>query len=83
MSTDKSISTHTCRTGHALNSMLQVKTLYHTHQNLLKPNQVSERSAYHLQNYTCFSPLTSGESLATNLLPKFDKPWIEAYCPKF
>ena len=31
----------------------------HTHQNPLKPNPVSERSAYSVQNYVCFSPLTS------------------------
>jgi len=35
---------------------------------------VSERSPYPLQNYVCFSPLTSG-------LESFG--WIEAYCPKF
>ena len=35
-----------------------------------KPSPVSERSAYPLQKYVCFSLLTSGlESLATNLLP--------------
>ena len=75
---------------HALNSMLEVKTLYHTekqgfgypgfqknsrhtHQNPLKSNPVSERSAYPLQNYICFYLLTSGlESLTTNLLPLTD-----------
>jgi len=42
----------------------------HTHQNLLKLSPVSERSAYPLQNYLCFSPLTSGlDSLAPNVLP--------------
>jgi len=32
----------------------------HTHQDPLKPRPVSGRSAYPLQNYSCFSPLTSG-----------------------
>jgi len=46
------------------------KNSSHTHQNLLKLSPVSERSAYSLQSYICFSLLTSGlESLATNLLP--------------
>ena len=61
------------------------KTLYHTEkqgfgpwlsknsrdsqQNPLKLSPVSERSAYPLQNYIWFSPLTSGlESFGTNLL---------------
>jgi len=85
---------------HALNSMLQAKTLYHTekqgfgypwlskkfphtHQNPLKPSPVSERSAYPLQNYVCFSPLTSGlESFGHKSAPS-NRPWIEAYCPTF
>ena len=80
---------------HALNSMLQVKTLYHTemqgfgypwlskkipdtHQNPLKLSPVSERSAYPLQNYVRFSPLTSGlESFGHKCTP-FDRPWIES-----
>jgi len=36
------------------------KKFRHTHQNWLKLSPVSERSAYPLQNYICFSPLTSG-----------------------
>jgi len=45
---------------------------------------VSEMSAYPLQqNYACFSLLTSGlESLGHKSTPS-DRPWIEAYCPKF
>jgi len=35
------------------------KNSRHTHQNRLKLSPVSERSAYSLQNYVCFSPLTS------------------------
>ena len=55
----------------------------HTHQYPLKPSPVSERSAYPLQNYICFSPLTSGlESFGHKSTPS-DRPWIEAYCPKF
>ena len=43
----------------------------------------SERSAYSLQNYVCFSPLTSGlESFGHKSTPS-DRPWIEAYCPNF
>jgi len=44
---------------------------FQTHPpNLLKPSPVSERSAYSLQNYLCFSLLTSDlVSLATSLLP--------------
>ena len=59
------------------------KNSRHTHQNPLKPSPVSERSAYPLQNYVCFSPLTSGlESFGHKSTPS-DRPWIEAYCPKF
>ena len=55
----------------------------HIHQNRLKLSPVSERSAYSLQNYVCFSPLTSGlESFGHKSTPS-DSPWIEAYCPKF
>ena len=55
----------------------------HTHQNPLKLSPVSERSAYPLQNYACFSPLTSGlESFGHKSTPS-DRPWIEAYCPTF
>jgi len=80
---------------HALNSALQVTTLYHTekqglgylwlskiisrhtHQNWLKSSLVSETSAYLLQNYVCFSPLTSGlESFGDKSTPS-DRPWIE------
>jgi len=44
---------------------------------------ISERPAYLLQNYVCFSPLTSGlEGFGHKSTPS-DKPWIEAYCPKF
>ena len=53
----------------------------HTHQNRLKSSPVSERSAYSLQNYICFSPLTSGlESFGQKSTPPH-RPWIEAYCP--
>jgi len=46
------------------------KNSRHAHQNPLKLSPVSERSAYPLQNYTCFSPLTSGlESFGHKLLP--------------
>ena len=59
------------------------KNSRHTHQNLLKTSPVSERSAYPLQNYICFSPLTSGlESFGHKSTPS-DRPWIEAYCPTF
>ena len=55
----------------------------HTHQNSLKPSPGSERSAYPLQNYVFFSLLTPGlESFGHKSTP-FDRPWIEAYCPKF
>ena len=55
------------------------KNSRHTHQNSLKLSPVSERSAYALQNYVCFSPLTSGlESFGHR-----SRPWIETYCPKF
>jgi len=38
---------------------------------------------YPLQNYACFSPLTSGlESFGHKSTPS-DRPWIEAYCLKF
>jgi len=55
----------------------------HTHQYPLKLSPVSERSAYLLQNYVCFSPLTSGlESFGHKSTP-FDRLWIEAYyCPR-
>jgi len=44
---------------------------------------VSERSAYPLQDYAYFSPLTSElESFGHTFTPS-DRPWIEAYCPKF
>ena len=76
---------------HALNSVLPVKTIYHTeklglgypwlskkfHQNPLKPSPVSERLAYPLHNYISFSPLTSGlESFGHKSAPS-DRPWIE------
>ena len=58
---------------HALNK----KKSRHTHQNPLKSSPVSERSAYPLQNYVCFSPLTSGlESFGHKSTPS-DRPWIE------
>ena len=43
------------------------KNSRHTHQNRLKSSPVSERSAYPLQNYVCFSSLT----------PQF---WPQIYC---
>jgi len=43
----------------------------------------SERSAYPLQKYICFSLLTSVlESFGHKSTPS-DRPWIEAYCPTF
>jgi len=54
----------------------------HTHQNRLMSSPVSEKSTYSLQNYICFSPLTSGlESLGHKSAPS-DRPWIEAYLSK-
>jgi len=55
----------------------------HTHQNLLKPSPVSERSAYPLQNYVCFSLLTSGLESFGHKSTHSHRPWIGAYCPKF
>jgi len=47
-----------------------------THRNQLKSSLVSERSAYSLQNYVCFSPLTSGlESFGHKSTPSH-RPWI-------
>ena len=78
---------------HALNSTLQAKTLYHTEEQgfgypwLSKKNPAeaepsSERSAYPLQKYICYSLLTSGlDSFGHKSTPS-DRPWIEAYCPK-
>ena len=58
------------------------KNSWHTHKNPLKPSQVSERSAYPLQNCVCFSPLTSGlEVLGTNLLP-LTVPGLRSTVPK-
>jgi len=60
------------------------KKKFHTHTS--KPAEVepgSERSAYPLQNYVCFSLLTSGlDSFGHKSTPS-DRPWIEANCPKF
>jgi len=59
------------------------KNSRHTHQNCLKSSPVSERSAYPLQNYVCFSPLTSGlDSFGHKSTPSH-RPCIEAYSPKF
>jgi len=59
------------------------KNSRHTNQNPLKLSPVSERLAYPPQNYACFSPLTSElESFGHKSTPT-DRPWIEAYCPKF
>ena len=59
------------------------KNSRHTHNNQQKSSLVSERSAYPLQNYVRFSPLTSGlESFANKSTPS-DRPWIKAYCPTF
>jgi len=43
-------------TGTQLATNEAFKNSRHTHQNTLKPSPVSERSAYPLQNYVCFSP---------------------------
>ena len=57
------------------------KNSRHTYQNPLKPIPVSERSAYPLQNYIHFSPLTSAlESFGHKSTPS-DRTWIEAYSP--
>ena len=62
---------------------LSKKNSRHTHQNPQKPSPVSDRSAYPLQNYICFSLLTSRlESFGHTSTPS-DRPWIEAYCPTF
>jgi len=54
------------------------KNSRHTHQNRLKLSPVSEKSAYPLQNYICFSPFTSGlESFGHKSTPS-DRPRIEA-----
>ena len=46
------------------------KNSRHTHQNRLNSSPVSERSVYSLQNYVCFSPLTSGlESIGHKSTP--------------
>ena len=59
------------------------KKFRHTYQNPLRLSPVSEMSAYPLQNYICFSPLTSGlESFGHKSTPS-DRPCIEAYCQKF
>ena len=62
---------------------LSKKNSRHTHQNLLKPSPVAERSAYPLQNYICFSMLTSGLESFGHKSTSSDRPWIEAYCPIF
>ena len=82
---------------HALNSMLRVKTPYHTEKQGFgypwlwkkfqthppKPSPVSESQAYPLQKYICFSLLTSGLGSFGHISTPSDRPWIEAYCPKF
>ena len=60
---------------------LSEKNSRHTHQNPLKPSPVSERSAYPLQNYVCFSSLTSGLESFGHKSTTSDRPWIETYCP--
>ena len=57
---------------------------FQTHPlNALKLSSVLERSAYPLKKYVCFSPFTSRlESFGHKSTPT-DRPWIEAYCPKF
>ena len=61
---------------------LSKKNSRYTHQNLLRSSPVSGSSPYPLQNYVCFSPLTSGlESFGHKSTPS-DRPRIEAYCPK-
>ena len=56
----------------------------HTHP--LNPAEAKpsfRKVSYPLQNYIRFSPLTSGlESFGHKSTPS-DRPWIEAYCPKF
>jgi len=59
------------------------KNVHTTHQNPLKSSPDSGKLSYPLQNYVCFSPLTSGlESFGHKSTPS-DRPWTEAYCPKF
>ena len=49
-----------CHTGKEGFGYLWLSKNFQTHPpNLLKPSPVLERSAYHLQNCICFSPLTS------------------------
>ena len=52
----------------------------HTHQNPLKPNPVSERSAYPCK--TTYAYPRSPLGLATNLLP-LTGPGLRPNCPKF
>ena len=61
----KDLATHTFK-----------KNSRHTHPNPLNASPVSERSAYPLQNYVCFSLLTSR-------LESFGHTWTEAYYSKF
>jgi len=73
---------HTAKQGFGY-PWLSKKDSRHTCQNPLKPSSVSERSAYPLHNYICFSSLASGlESFGHKSSPS-DRPWIETYCPKF
>ena len=76
-----------CVIGQKLSITLKMRIGYHgfpknsrhTHQNWLKSSPVWERSAYSLQNYVCFSLLTSGlESFGHKSTPSH-RPWIEAY----
>jgi len=53
---------------------------FRTHPpNRLKSSPVSERSAKSLQNYICFSPLTSVSEIFGHKSTPSDRPWIEAY----
>ena len=60
------------------------KPKFQTHA--IKPTETEpslRKVSLPLQNYVCFSPLTSGlESFGHKSTPS-DNPWIEVYCPKF
>jgi len=61
----------------------QKKFKTHPPKNRLKSSPVSERSAYSLKNYICFSPLTSGLESFGHKSTASERPRIEAYCPAF
>ena len=52
-------------------------------KNLLKPSPVSEKLTYPLQNYVCFSLLTSRLEIFDHKYTPSHRPWTEAYYSKF